>query len=449
MNSIRGGYFKFLQELQICNLQGAISKTIIKMRNLGGSIIFLVIILLIDFYVFQGLRAVGAHWGNRTRILVFGGYWVACALCIALFATLPYFQYEQWPKFVRSYLFAICVGFVMAQILVLPFLLIDDLRRLLQWIIAHFISRNTDAAPGNEAAEGISRSVFLSWLGLGVGGTLFSSLLYGFRNKYNYQVKKIKLRYDNLPAAFHGFRMVHISDIHSGSFNDSEAVLRGVELINNQHADVIFFTGDLVNDKAVEMLPYVDVFKRLTAPLGVFSTFGNHDYGDYTRWKDEEAKLANQHRLRKIHHEMGWRLLWDENILLEKDGQKIGVAGVQNISGRQNFHSYGNLAKAAKFGDEVPFKILLSHDPSHWDAEVVPKFPEFDLMLSGHTHGMQFGVELPGFRWSPVQWVYKQWAGLYEQGRQRLYVNRGFGFIGYPGRVGILPEITVIELAST
>jgi len=414
------------------------------MRNLGGSLIFLVIVLLIDFYLFQALKTIGASWSNRTRVTVFGLYWVLCALCIAIFATLPYVQFDQWPKFVRTYLFAMAIGFLMSQILALPFLLIDDLRRLVQWIISHFLSRNAEA--GNEAAEGISRSVFLSWLGLGIGGSLFTSLLYGFRNKYNYQVKQVKLKYPNLPAAFKGFRIVHISDIHSGSFTDVTAVLRGVEIINNQHPDVIFFTGDLVNDRAVEMEPYMQVFNKLTAPFGVFSTFGNHDYGDYTRWENEEAKLANQAKLRGVHAELGWKLLWDESSVLEKEGAKIGVSGVQNISGRRNFHSYGSLEKAARFDEDIPFKILLSHDPSHWDAEVLPKYPEFDLTLSGHTHGMQFGVELPGFRWSPVQWVYKQWAGLYEKGQQRLYVNRGFGFIGYPGRVGILPEITVIEL---
>ena len=417
------------------------------MRNLGGSIVFLVIVLLVDFYVFQGLRSVGGYWGSRTRVLVFGAYWLVAALCLAIFATLPYVQFDQWPRFIRTYLFATAVGFFLAQILAIPFLMIDDLRRLVQWIVMRFVSRSTEVAAAS-GGEGISRSVFLSWLGLGVGGTLLTSWLYGFRNKYNYQVRRITLSFNNLPAAFRGFRMVHISDIHSGSFTDPSAVLRGVEIINSQHPDVILFTGDLVNDRATEMQPYVDIFSKLSAPHGVFSTFGNHDYGDYARWPSDADKAANQERLKGIHAQMGWRLLWDEHVLVERGGEKIAIAGVQNTSGRSSFRSYGNLAKAATFYEDVPFKILLSHDPSHWDVEVRRKFPDIDLTLSGHTHGMQFGVELPGFRWSPVQWVYKQWAGLYEEGKQKLYVNRGFGFIGYPGRVGILPEITVIELAG-
>jgi uncharacterized protein len=241
-------------------------------------------------------------------------------------------------------------------------------------------------------------------------------------------------------------RMVHISDIHSGSFMDASAVQRGIDLINQQKPDVILFTGDLVNDRATEMEPFVKIFRQLKAPMGVFSTFGNHDYGDYVRWESDAAKLANQQQLRAVHAQMGWRLLWDENVLLEKEGATIGLIGVQNISGKSRFHSYGNLAKAAAFDREVPFKVLLSHDPSHWESEVLQKFTDIDLTLSGHTHGMQFGVELPGFKFSPVQWMYRQWAGLYQQGTQHLYVNRGFGFIGYPGRVGILPEITVIDL---
>lgn len=416
------------------------------MRNFGGSVLFLVIMLLVNFYVFQGLKTVGASWSGRTRLIVFGLYWLACAVSLAFFAAMPFVNVEQWQKPVRTYFFATAVGLIMAQMLVIPFLLIDDLRRLAQWVIAQFVTRSTDAAPGHESAEAISRSVFLSWLGLGVGGTLFSSLLYGFKNKYNYQVKKISLHYPNLPAAFKGFRVAHISDIHSGSFMDAAAVIRGVEMVNNQHPDLIVFTGDMVNDRASEMEPFLQVFNQLKAPYGVFSTFGNHDYGDYVRWNSEADKLANQQALREVHAQLGWRLLWDENVLLEKDGEHIGLIGVQNISGKGRFHSYGNLAKAASFEKEVPFKMLLSHDPSHWESEVIPKFQDIDLMLSGHTHGMQFGVEIPGFRFSPVQWMYRQWAGLYEQGRQRLYVNRGFGFIGYPGRVGIMPEITVIEL---
>ncbi|MCA0383212.1 MAG: metallophosphoesterase [Bacteroidetes bacterium] len=413
------------------------------MRSASGSIIFLLVLLLVNWYVFQALKTVSVNWTGRTRIIVYSIYWLICGLGFALMASLPYIQFDTWPKAVRTYLFAIPVGFFLAQLVSIPFFLMDDIRRLFQWGAGFFVAKK---AAGIEAGEGISRSVFLSWLGLGIGGGLFGSLLYGFKNKYNYQVRKIQLAYPNLPKAFKGFKLVHISDIHSGSFTDKEAVLRGVQLINEQAADVVLFTGDMVNDRATEMEPFMDVFSRVQAKQGVYSTFGNHDYGDYVRWKTDEEKLANQAALRKVHAELGWRLLWDEHVVLQKEDAQIGLIGVQNISGKGNFHSYGSLAKALHNKPDTSFNILMSHDPSHWDAEVVKDHPNIDLTLSGHTHGMQFGVEIPGFRWSPVKWMYKQWAGLYETGTQKLYVNRGFGFIGYPGRVGILPEITVIEL---
>ena len=226
---------------------------------------------------------------------------------------------------------------------------------------------------------------------------------------------------------------------------------KGVDKILHEGADIILFTGDLVNDRAVEMENYMDVFSRLRAPMGVYSTLGNHDYGDYYYGPHPTGEKAvekeeNLQKLKEVHRQLGWRLLLDENIKLERGSQQIALIGVQNISGRRTFQTYGSLPKAYAGAENAPFKILMSHDPSHWDYEVIPKFPNIDLVLSGHTHGMQFGVELPGIKWSPVQYVYKEWAGLYEKGNQKLYVNRGYGFIGYPGRVGILPEITVIEL---
>ncbi|OYY14131.1 MAG: metallophosphatase [Sphingobacteriia bacterium 35-40-8] len=294
--------------------------------------------------------------------------------------------------------------------------------------------------------NGIPRSLFLSWLGLGIGGTLFGTLLYGFSNKYNYQVRRVKLAFDNLPIAFKGTKLVHISDIHSGSFQHKEAVNHGIDLILKEQADLILFTGDLVNDRAEEMAEYKVIFGRLTAPLGVFSTLGNHDYGDYVAWPSKEAKAANLEDLKQVHAQMGWKLLMNEHVLLEKGTDKIALLGIENWGAKGRFPKYGKMNQAHPGTEQIPFKILLSHDPSHWDAQVKTEYPDIDLMLAGHTHGMQFGLENPYFKWSPVQWMYKQWAGLYEDGKQKLYVNRGFGFIGYPGRVGIMPEITVIEL---
>lgn len=293
----------------------------------------------------------------------------------------------------------------------------------------------------------IPRSTFLSWVGLGLGGGLFGTLLYGFSNKYNYQVKKVKLAFANLPAAFRGMKIVHISDIHSGSFQNKAAVNRGVDLILQQNPDLVLFTGDLVNDRADEMKDYMDVFNRLKAPMGVFSTLGNHDYGDYVSWPSQQAKEENLERLKKVHHELGWRLLMNEHVVFDKGNDQIALLGIENWGAKGRFPKYGKMNEAHPGTEKIPFKILMSHDPSHWDAEVKTKYPDIDLMLAGHTHGMQFGIENPYFKWSPVQWMYRQWAGLYEEGDQKLYVNRGYGFIGYPGRVGILPEITVIELA--
>jgi predicted MPP superfamily phosphohydrolase len=279
-----------------------------------------------------------------------------------------------------------------------------------------------------------------------MGGGLFGTLIYGFGNKYNYEVKRIKLNYDNLPLAFKGLKIVHISDIHSGSFTDKKAVMKGVDKIIKEKPDLILFTGDLVNNHADEMIDYMDVFNKLNAPLGVYSTLGNHDYGDYIAWENEEDKKANLEKLKQTHSSLGWRLLMNEHIVLEKEGDKIAVIGIENWSSKAQFHKYGDLKKAYEGSHSHPFKILLSHDPSHWKAQVLEDYPDIDLVLSGHTHGMQFGVEIPGFKWSPVQYVYKEWSGLYEKANQKLYVNRGFGFLGYPGRVGILPEITVLEL---
>jgi predicted MPP superfamily phosphohydrolase len=284
-------------------------------------------------------------------------------------------------------------------------------------------------------------------MGIVAGGGLFGSLLYGFSNKYRYEVRRKKLSFTNLPASFKGLKIIHISDIHSGSFTDKQAVSHGVDMILKEKPDLILFTGDLVNNLADEMEDYMDVFGRLNAPMGVFSTLGNHDYGDYVHWDSEEAKKANLERLKGVHKQLGWRLLMNEHVVLEKDNAQIALLGIENWSAKARFPKYGDLKKAYAGSEKYPFKILMSHDPSHWDAQVRPEFEDIDLMLSGHTHGMQFGVEIPGLKWSPVQYLYKEWAGLYEQGRQKLYVNRGYGFIGYPGRVGILPEITVLELA--
>ena len=410
-----------------------------------GSWVFILFMLLVDFYVFQSIKLVTSNLPSKSKFLIYGLYWSFTILALLFFISSPYLKYESLPSFVKNYVVPIIIGFFIAKLVATLFFLVDDLRRLLQWggtttITAFGSSKKT-------LNNGIPRSVFMSWLGLGIGSGLFGTLLYGFGNKYKYKLEKVKLHFENLPLAFKGLKIIHISDIHSGSLQDKQAVEKGVHKIMQQKPDLILFTGDLVNNEADEMDELASVFSTLNAPMGVFSILGNHDYGDYKQWGSAEQKAKNLSNLKDVHRNMGWRLLLNEHIVLEKDNDTIALIGVENWGAKGNFSKYGNLKKAYTGSEAQPFKLLMSHDPSHWEAEVCKSFNDIDLMLSGHTHGMQFGVEIPGFRWSPVQYMYKQWAGLYKNKHQKLYVNRGFGFLGYPGRVGILPEITLIELA--
>ncbi len=414
------------------------------MRSTGFLAIVAMIMAAIDLYVFQVVKMLCQSTSSRTKIIIFSTYWAVSIIIIIIFLFLPYLNAERWPKNFRNYLFATIVGFFFAKLLASVIFLVDDLRRVIQWGVAKIFFRNTEV--DGDVYEGISRSMFLSWLGIGIGGSLISSLIYGFSNKYNYQIRRVPLSYDNLPSAFRGLKIVQISDIHSGSFDNKNAVEKGVQMVLDLKPDLILFTGDLINDRASEMTGYQDVFSRLKAPMGVFSTLGNHDYGDYVKWPSEEARDQNLEYLKKLQADMGWRLLMNEHVVLQKDGQEIALIGIENWSAKKRFPKNGKMWKAYPGAEKYPFKILMSHDPSHWDAEVRPKYGDIDLTLAGHTHGMQFGIEIPGFKWSPVKYVYNQWAGLYEEGKQKLYVNRGYGFIGYPGRVGILPEITLIEL---
>jgi uncharacterized protein len=401
------------------------------------------IMIALDIYVFQIVKLLSQAAGPKTRSIIYGIYWGVSILALVLLFVLPLFN--QMPKTARGIIFAVIVGLFLSKLVASVFFMVDDLRRGIQWIAAKLIFRHTE---GETLQDGdrMSRSVFLSWAGTAAGALLYSSFLYGFSNKYNYKVKRVRLHFPNLPEAFRGMKIAQLSDIHSGSFTDKQAVARGIEKTLSLQPDLILFTGDLVNNKAEEVLDYMDVFSKLTAPMGVFSVLGNHDYGDYVEWGSMEEKKKNLDHLVQLQTQMGWKMLLDEHVVLERQQQQIGLIGIQNWSALKRFPRYGNLEKAYEGARHLPFKILMSHDPTHWDAEVRPKYPDIDLTLAGHTHGMQFGVEIPWLRWSPVQYVYRQWMGLYREGNQKLYVNRGYGFIGYPGRVGILPEITLIEL---
>lgn len=414
------------------------------MRNSGAWWWIALFMFLLDLYVFQAVKWVCQPYSDRTRIWVYGIYWSISLLALVMIVSFPFLPSSiQLSKVFRNYVFSILVGIFFAKLMAALFFLIDDVRRGGMWLVSKIFPA-TGASFGGDGNV-ISRSTFLSWAGLALGSGFFGTMLYGFRNKYNYQVKRVPVSFNNLPEAFKGLKLVQISDIHCGSLQDMAAVEKGVELILKEKPDVICFTGDLVNDRHEEVFDCKPIFSKLQAPMGVYSILGNHDYGDYVRWESAEQKASNLDKLKQLHQEMGWRLLMNEHVVLEKEGQQMAILGIENWSAKGRFPKYGKLAEAYEKAKDIPFKVLLSHDPSHWDAEVLPNYKDIDLTLSGHTHGMQFGLENPYFKWSPVQWVYPRWAGLYEERKQKLYINRGFGFIGYPGRVGILPEITVIE----
>ena len=318
-------------------------------------------------------------------------------------------------------------------------LLLEDITRLIKAIF-----RKPTNAPRIP-----SRRKFVSTLGWGLAAIPFASILYSiFKGKYNYKVWKYTLYFDNLPKAFDGYRITQISDIHCGSFDNYEKIRYGVDLINSQKSDVILFTGDLVNNLANEVHNWKSLFATLQAPDGVFSIMGNHDYGDYSSWETPEAKQQNLEHLFQLQKQMGWQLLLNEHCYLERNGEKIALIGVENW-GHGRFSKYGDLNKAMEGVNTEDFKILMSHDPTHWQEVVLPENKDIQLTLSGHTHGMQCGIEIPGWlKWSPSQYIYKYWGGMYEEGGKYLNVNRGFGYHAFPGRLGVWPEITVIELKT-
>lgn len=338
----------------------------------------------------------------------------------------------------KSYAFGFLLTFMSVNLVLVPILLGEDIIRGFYGLYDRFIAKNDLHVP--------SRRKFISQIALGLAAIPFASLLYGmYKGKYNFRVLNYTLHFEDLPDAFDGYRITQISDIHSGSFDNKEKIEYAVDLVNEQQSDVILFTGDMVNNKATEMLPWKETFSRLNAKDGKFSVLGNHDYGDYVDWNSASEKVQNLEDLKSIQKEIGFDLLLNEHRYLEKNGEKIAIVGVENWG--KGFKQKGDLKKASSQINSDDFKILMTHDPSHWDAEVVNDDYHYHLTLSGHTHGMQFGIEIPGWiKWSPAKWRYNQWAGIYETLGQYINVNRGFGFLAYPGRVGIWPEITVIEL---
>jgi len=343
----------------------------------------------------------------------------------------------------KSYAFGFLIAILTFNVITMFFLFSEDLYRF-------FIGGYHSFFGGAREFTLPERRRFLSLIALGIASLPFGALLYGmYRGKYRFRVLNYDLEFKDLPNEFHNYTITQISDIHSGSFDNREKIEYGVSLINEQKSDVILFTGDMVNNKTSEMTPWADLFSTLEAADGKYSVLGNHDYGDYIPWDTEEAKAQNLEDLKELQRKIGFDLLLNENRYLKKGNDRIALIGVENW-GRGGFKKAGDLKKASDGIAPGDFKILLSHDPSHWEDQVIHDELHYHLTLSGHTHGMQFGIEIPGWiKWSPVKWRYKYWAGIYEELGQFINVNRGFGFLGYPGRVGIWPEITVIRLRKT
>ncbi|MCF0038553.1 metallophosphoesterase [Dyadobacter fanqingshengii] len=408
--------------------------------------IFLTFILFaIDWYVWQGLRFAIRNLMPQTQRWIGGAYWVFTALTLGAYIMMQLLPPDYLKSTTRTFIVAFIAIPYLSKLLAVFLLFLDDIRRFLQWIASFFFPSAAPVSPVS-GEQTIPRSQFLATTAMVAGAGLMGTFAYGIiSGAHDYRIRRVRIPLKNLPKAFDGIKIAQLSDIHSGSFFNKTAVKGGVEMLMKEKPDIAFFTGDLVNDRALEVRDYIDIFNKVKAPLGVHSILGNHDYGDYFQWPSVEAKTNNLADLRKAHQLLGWNLMLDENRAIRVDGEEIGLIGIQNW-GAGNFAKYGNLEKAYQHTDDFPVKILLSHDPSHWQAQVLPKYKDIDLALAGHTHGMQFGVEIGGLKWSPVQYRYKQWAGLYTENDQHLYVNRGFGYLGYPGRVGILPEIAIIEL---
>lgn len=407
--------------------------------------IFLSSLVLIDWYVFQGVKTLTVRLSRAlTRRIIHSGYW---GLTFVFFAGIASVLFKSGGRFRLMVLIFIFFLFsYLPKLAFALFLAAEDLYRIGRSAVVFLSRRLKNLQPGARPEIFETRRKFISQMGLLAASVPFASILYGVTaGKYDFRVRKETLYFEDLPEAFDGFTITQVSDIHIGSFDDKGAVQKGVDLIRAQESDILAFTGDLVNNRASEMEGWMKMFGGLEAPQGKFSIMGNHDYGEYVDWRSPEEKVKNFADLQTIHSELDIRLLLNENREIVRGQDRIFLLGSENW-GRPPFRQYGDLKKTTAGIDPAAFKILLSHDPSHWDGAVLTFPQRIPLTLSGHTHGMQFGIEIPGWKWSPVKYRYPRWAGLYQEGNQCLYVNRGFGFLGFPGRVGIWPEVTVITL---
>lgn len=408
---------------------------------------FILIVVAIDFYFLRVIKYTFKKKKNKTQNIIKKTYWAISLFTMLVMLLVSYYYLIETtlPKFIRIYLFGFIFIITLCKIVGSVFLILFDLFKGVLFLINKTIYRKVEPTKSKNA---INRAQFLKKAAFVTAAIPFGTMIYGvLKSAFDYTIHRQKLEIADLPESFKGLKIVQLSDIHSGSFISDNPLKEVVELVNNETPDLIFFTGDLVNEISEEAIPFIEVLKNLKAKHGIFSILGNHDYGDYFyQEEDIEGKKHNYNLMKAIHKKMGWNLLLNQNHIIEKDSERLAILGVENWGDKGRFQKYGDIKKAKKGCNDNDIKLLLTHDPSHWEAKVLPEHKDIVVTFSGHTHGMQFGIEIPGFKWSPSQYMYPQWAGLYHNKKQQIYVNRGLGFIGYPGRVGILPEITVFEL---
>ncbi len=398
--------------------------------------LFVFVFIVLDIYAYQAFRSVlKNNWSQFLYVLL--------SLSVLVNLIYHFYGFNRREGFTHAHGYAVAffIAIIVPKIVLVIMMFGEDVFRMFEALYRYL-------GFGNRTNSYFSsRRAFVAKLALGLASIPLASIIYGvYKGRYNYKVLRYSLYFEDLPEAFDGYKLTQISDIHSGSFDDIEKVRYAVDLINEQNSDVILFTGDIVNNKAEELEPFKTVFNKLKAKDGLFSVLGNHDYGDYVHWESASAKHKNLEDLKKLQKEIGFKLLLNDSVYLNKNGQRIALVGVENW-GAGGFKKAGDLQRASRALHKDDFKILMSHDPSHWEKKVLKDPYHYHLTLSGHTHGMQFGIDIPGWiKWSPVKWRYKQWAGIYKELGQYINVNRGFGYLAFPGRIGMWPEITVIEL---
>jgi uncharacterized protein len=411
------------------------------------SLSVIIFMILVDLYSWQGIKVFLRNKSASTVKRVSNFYFGLTFVIAVLFLCTIYITALQTSMYFRTYVSAILIIIYLAKFIQCIFLLVDDIQRLFQWCFRLLMPKPKVAAP--LSSNTISRAKFLATTGAIAGGIPLIALTKGiFKGAYDYQIHRVPLYLKNLPLSFQGLKVAQLSDIHSGSLFDKDSVHKGIQMLLAEKPDLVFFTGDLVNNQTDEAYELMDHFAQVKAPMGVFSTFGNHDYGDYVKWDSVAAKEQNLKDLVKVHKDMGWHLLRNDHVMLERGSERVALIGVENWGDKGRFQKFGDLDMAMDKMQDAPVKLLLSHDPSHFDHIVSQhsQYKDIQATFSGHTHGFQFGIENKFIKWSPSQYLYPHWAGLYQEGEQQLYVNRGYGFLGYPGRVGILPEITIFEL---